>query len=59
MALFVIELSENLDEFEPMSMKMNTLVAQQEGYLGGEDILSTDGRVISMCYWKDLESIKN
>lgn len=58
MAFFTIELSEDLDNFEETSLRMNELVAQQEGYLGGEDMETTDGKVISVCYWKNLENIK-
>lgn len=58
MALFIIELSEDLDGFNEMSIKINEYVAQQIGYLGGEDIEATDGRIISICYWENLDSIK-
>jgi heme-degrading monooxygenase HmoA len=58
MALFIIELSEDLEGFNEMSIKINELVAQQNGYLGGEDIEASDGRIISICYWENLDSIK-
>jgi heme-degrading monooxygenase HmoA len=59
MALFIIELGDDLDNFEEMSLKMNELVSQQSGYLGGEDMETTDGRIISICYWENLDSIKD
>ena len=57
-AIFIIELSDDLDGFEEMSVRMNTLVVNQEGYLGGEDIETSDGRIISFCHWDSLESIQ-
>lgn len=43
------------DGYGEMSARMATLVAQQPGFLGMES--ARDGVGITVCYWKDLESI--
>ncbi len=40
-----------------MSERMATLVAQQPGFLGMESARAEVG--ITVCYWKDLQSIEN
>lgn len=59
MAFFVIELSDDLENFEAMSFKINELVKQQDGYIRGEDFETTDGKYITTCYWRSLEDIKH
>lgn len=58
MVFFSIEMSDDLDNFEETYLKMDELVAQQEGYLGDDEIKDTDGKTISICYWKNLDAIK-
>ena len=43
------------DGYGEMADRMATLVAQQPGFLGMES--ARDGVGITVCYWKDLESI--
>lgn len=59
MAFFIIEPSNDLENFEEMGVKINELVKQQNGYIRGEDFETTDGRYITTCYWRSLEDIKN
>jgi len=47
----------NLDGYEEMAARMETLAAQQPGYLGIEAARSEIG--ITVSYWADLASIKN
>lgn len=58
MALFIIELSNDLENFGETSLRMDELVAQQEGYLGGQEFETKDEKYITICYWKSIEDIK-
>jgi heme-degrading monooxygenase HmoA len=44
-------------EYDEMAALMNTLAAQQEGYLGVESARNQIG--ITVSYWSSLEAIKN
>ena len=41
--------------YDEMARRMAELTAQQPGYLGMES--ARDGLGMTLCYWKDLESI--
>lgn len=47
---------ENIEGYNEMAEKMETLAKQQEGFLGVESAQNEIG--ITVSYWKDLESIK-
>ena len=44
-------------EYDQMAEEMETLAADQPGYLGIESARSQDGKGITVSYWKDLDSI--
>ncbi len=47
---------ENIEGYNEMAEKMETLARQQEGFLGMESAQNEIG--ITVSYWKDLDSIK-
>ena len=54
--IFTSKLNDNPEGYDEMSAHIEELVKGQEGYLGMESARKNIG--ITVCYWKDLESIK-
>lgn len=55
--IFTSELNEGDNGYNNMSDKIEALVKEQPGYLGMESARNELG--ITVCYWKDIDSIKN
>ncbi|WCC45379.1 antibiotic biosynthesis monooxygenase [Tenacibaculum finnmarkense] len=53
--IFTTVLSDNLNGYDAMSIKMESLAKQQKGYLGIESARSAVG--ITVSYWEDLDAI--
>ncbi|MEO5988514.1 MAG: antibiotic biosynthesis monooxygenase [Candidatus Eisenbacteria bacterium] len=43
--------------YDRMAQAMDTLAAQQAGYLGVESVRNADGMGITISYWRDEDSI--
>ena len=54
--IFTSKLSNNTEGYDAMADRMVELVSQQEGFLGIDHAREDVG--ITVCYWKDLESIQ-
>ena len=54
--IFISKLKENALGYDKMEERMTELSKKQEGFLGMESCRNEIG--ITICYWKDLESIK-
>jgi len=55
--IFTSLLSENIEGYNEMATKIETLAKQQPGYLGIESAHENIG--ITISYWESLEAIKN
>jgi len=55
--IFTSLLSESIEGYNEMAIKMETLAKQQPGYLGIESAHENIG--ITISYWESLEAIKN
>ena len=53
--VFTTKLTNDLDGYNEMAIKMKELAKQQEGYLGIETARSEIG--ITVSYWRNLDSI--
>ncbi|MBE7693344.1 antibiotic biosynthesis monooxygenase family protein [Tenacibaculum finnmarkense] len=53
--IFTTVLSDNLNGYDAMAIKMESLAKQQKGYLGIESARSEVG--ITVSYWEDLDAI--
>jgi len=54
--IFISKLKENTSGYDNMQERMATLSKEQEGFMGMDSCQDEIG--ITICYWKDLESIK-
>ena len=55
--IFTSELNQSIAGYNDMSVKMEALAKEQEGFLGIET--ARDNLGISISYWRDQEAIKN
>jgi len=55
--IFTSAQNENIEGYEEMAIKMDTLVKQQEGFIGMDSARDKIG--ITVSYWESLEAIKN
>ena len=55
--IFTSKQTSTLEGYDEMAKTMETLAAQQPGYLGIESAKNEIG--ITVSYWKNLEAIKN
>ena len=55
--IFTSSSTENQDGYQEMANLMETLVKQQDGFLGMDSAKQNVG--ITVSYWKSLEAIKN
>ncbi len=53
--IFTTVLSDNLEGYDAMAIKMEELAKRQEGYLGIESARSEVG--ITVSYWRNLDAI--
>jgi heme-degrading monooxygenase HmoA len=57
LVVFTSVRTEGDNGYDDMSIEMEALAAQQEGFLGMES--ARDGLGITISYWQSLEAIKN
>lgn len=55
--IFTSTQKENTEGYQEMSVKMESLAKQQEGFLGIDSAKETVG--ITVSYWESIEAIKN
>jgi heme-degrading monooxygenase HmoA len=55
--IFTSTQTENIEGYEEMAIKMETLAKTQKGFLGVDSARNEIG--ITVSYWESLESIKN
>lgn len=56
--IFVSKKSQDIKGYDKMGVQMFDLVQHQEGYLGHDAVQDTNGKGITISYWKTLESIE-
>ncbi|WGI20702.1 antibiotic biosynthesis monooxygenase [Amylibacter sp. IMCC11727] len=57
--IFTAQLSDNTTGYGPMSEKMVSLAAEQDGYIGIETTRDTEGLGITVSYWADEAALMN
>jgi len=55
--IFTSTQNENIEGYQEMSIKMENLAKQQDGFLGIDSVKETVG--ITVSYWSSLDAIKN